>query len=253
MEYEELYDESPYTSKEDPFTSTEVPRRGGKMNSIRATFMVCVTILASVFGVIFYDFTQDQYVVTTGGNFVSIFDKKTQGLNVCTNGRCHLVKPHFERKPSMLQSVLPQGTPTAHHHRGHAGTTHHLGSFPQQQRAPQITPQMLQQIQQRRAIENQQLANNQLTPQMIQQIQQRRAHEDKLIAQSQNPQMAQQTTPAPQQMMQQQSQPQMMNPQMAAGAAQPQYTAASPQQQAAPSGPVSAPEADDEEEEAAPV
>jgi hypothetical protein len=102
MEYDELYDESPYTSK-------EVPRRGGIMTTIRATFLVCATILASVFAMLFYGYQQDQFVINSNGAFVSIFDRKSRTINICDKGNCNLLTPNFESRPLIAQGFGSQG------------------------------------------------------------------------------------------------------------------------------------------------
>jgi hypothetical protein len=102
MEYDELYDESPYTSK-------EVPRRGGIMTIIRATFLVCATILGSVFAMLFYGYQQDQFVISSNGAFVSIFDRKSKTINICDKGNCNLLTPNFEQRPMIAHGLNPQG------------------------------------------------------------------------------------------------------------------------------------------------
>lgn len=102
MEYDELYDESPYTSK-------EVPRRGGIMTTIRATFLVCATILTSVFAMLFYGYQQDQFVINSNGTSVSIFDRKSKTVNICDKGNCNLLTPNFESRPLIAQGLGPQG------------------------------------------------------------------------------------------------------------------------------------------------
>lgn len=105
MEYDELYDESPYTSK----GFKEVPRRGGTMPTIRATFLLCATILASVFAMLFYNYQQDQFVVSSNGAFVSIFDRQSKTINVCDKGNCNLLRPHFVSPHHVAPKVGPQG------------------------------------------------------------------------------------------------------------------------------------------------
>ena len=207
MEYDQLYDESPYTSK-------EVRSRGGIMNTIRATFLICATILTSVFAVIYYGYDQDQFVVTSNGNFVSIFDRKSRTLNICDKGNCNLINPTFiapmpigaqqqgllgqvgqrligsfpqsqtPGNPQMMQHSpgMPQqmgGHPQMMHQRGMM--PHQMGGNPQMMN-PQMNPQMMQQMQQRGMMPHQmggnpQMMNSQMNPQMnpqmMQQMQQR--------------------------------------------------------------------------------
>ena len=174
MEYDQLYDESPYTSK-------EVRSRGGIMNTIRATFLICATILTSVFAVIYYGYDQDQFVVTSNGNFVSIFDRKSRTLNVCDKGNCNLINPTFI-------SPMPIGA----QQQGVLGQVGQrlIGSFPQPQTPgnPQMmqhspgmpqqmggNPQMMQQrgMMPQQMGGNPQMMNPQMNPQMMQQMQQR--------------------------------------------------------------------------------
>jgi hypothetical protein len=91
MEYNELYDESPYVSE-------EIPRRRNKMTIIRATGLFCATILASVAAMLFYGYQQEQYVISASGQFVSIFDRKHQTINVCDKTDCRLLLPQFAPK-----------------------------------------------------------------------------------------------------------------------------------------------------------
>jgi len=112
MEYDELYDESPYTSK-------EVPRRGGIMTTIRATFLICATILASVFAMLFYGYQQDQFVISNNGAFISIFDRKSKTINICDKGSCNLLRPHFETPaPLMAQGLGLPGQIIPHMAKG---------------------------------------------------------------------------------------------------------------------------------------
>jgi hypothetical protein len=126
MEYDQLYDESPYVTK-------DVPRRGGTsiMNTIRATFLICATILASVFAIIFYGYQQDQYVVTSNGAFVSIFDRKSRTINICDKGNCNLLTPIFDSYPHTAPGMAPRGTPTLQ--QGAQTASRLLGTFPQPQ------------------------------------------------------------------------------------------------------------------------
>lgn len=139
MEYDELYDESPYTSK-------EVPRRGGIMTTIRATFLICATILASVFAMLFYGYQQDQFVISNNGAFISIFDRKSRTINICDKGSCNLLRPHFETPaPLMAQGLGPQGQIIPHMAKGgHPMMGPHMGGHPMM--GPQMgggNPQMM--------------------------------------------------------------------------------------------------------------
>ncbi|MBM3467950.1 MAG: hypothetical protein FJX71_00780 [Alphaproteobacteria bacterium] len=101
MDYNELYDESPYSG-------SEAQWRGGKMSIVRSTFLICATVLASVFATLYYGYQQEQYVVTSNGVFVSIFDKKTKTINICDKITCSLINPKFELyQPVMPQAALP--------------------------------------------------------------------------------------------------------------------------------------------------
>lgn len=285
MEYDELYDESPYTSR-------EALRRGGIMNIIRATFLICATILASVFAIIFYGYQQDQYVINSNGNFVSIFDRKSKTLNVCDKGNCNLITPTFESHPVMTQGFAPQGSlapQVMNPQQGMPGQqpgSRILGSFPQQQGIqgnPQMMgqPQMINgnsQMMQQRGMMPQQ-GNPQMMGQMNPQMMQQRG----MMPQQGNPQMMGQAnsqmmgqmTPQMMQQMQQrgmmpqQANPQMMSPQMIRGtpqAAQAQMTGGIPQANQTPAADdantddtnaddtnADATTSDEGEEEAAPV
>jgi hypothetical protein len=225
MEYDKLYDESPYTSK-------EVRPRGGIMNTIRATFWICTTILVSVIAVTYYSFEQDQFVVTSSGNFVSIFDKKSRTINVCDKGNCNLITPTFTTPAMMAQAANAQPGLLAQ-----AGQRL-LGSFPQPQGPgnpqqpqlvggnPQMNPQMMQEMQRRRMMPQQmggQQMNPQMNPQMMQEMERRRMMQQQMGGQQMNPQMnpqmmqemerrrmMQQQQMNPQMMQQQQMNPQMM-------------------------------------------
>lgn len=247
MEYNDLYDESPYVSK-------EVLRRGGIMNTMRATFLICATILASVFGITFYGYQQDQFVVSSNTNYVAIFDKKSKTINMCDKGNCTLITPNFpnlESHPGVTQGTGPQGSHTSqilNPQQGPVGPNGQrlLGSFPQPQQAPgnpqmmgqpqmaggnpHMNPQMMQQM------------NPQMNPQMMQQMQQRsmmpqQMGNPQMMGQNQmggNPQMNPQMMQQMQQrgmMPQQMGNPQVMRPQMVSGtpqAAQAQVTGGAP-------------------------
>lgn len=79
------------------------------MTIIRATFLVCATILGSVFAMLFYGYQQDQFVISSNGTFVSIFDRKSKTINICDKGNCNLITPNFEPRPTMAQGFGPQG------------------------------------------------------------------------------------------------------------------------------------------------
>lgn len=203
MEYEDLYDESPYTNK-------VVPRQGGMMSSIRATLLICATILASVFGITLYGYQQDQFVISSNANYVAIFDKKFKTLNMCDKGSCTLMAPNFEVH-TMVQGMGPQGgTPQ----QGPVGPNGQriVGTFPQSQQMPnpQMMPQggMPQQMMNPQMMQQRGMMPQQMPNPMVQQMQQRGA--------------------APQQ---------MGNPQMIRGAPQPiqgQVTGGAPANQATP-------------------
>lgn len=267
MEYDELYDESPYVSK-------DVPRRGGTgiMNTIRATFLICATILGSVFAIIFYGYQQDQYVVTSAGAFVSIFDRKSKTINICDKGNCNLITPRFEMHYPMAPGMGPQGTPAAQ--QGQPGQRL-LGTFPQPQGQgnpqvagqpqmtggnPQMNPQtpgqppaaganpqaqqMMQQLMQMQAMA-QQMDAQPMTPQKVELIRQRRMLEDQALSNNLlNPQMVQQIrqrrTVEDQQLAQMQQRP---NPQMVSGTPQ----AAAQQTGGAPAAAAPAAEAGEDE------
>lgn len=124
MEYNDLYDESPYTTK-------HTPRRGDKMMIIRATFLACATILASVFSLLFYNYQQDQFVISSNGIFTSIFDRKSKTINLCDKSNCNLVTPIFETRPLMSQNLTPQNA---------APQPITPGGMPQGLRSPQMMP-----------------------------------------------------------------------------------------------------------------
>jgi hypothetical protein len=261
MEYDELYDESPYTSK-------EVPRRGGIMNTIRATFLICATILASVFAMLFYSYQQDQFVINSNGAFVSIFDRKSKTINICDKGNCNLLRPHFETPPLAAQGFGPQGQIIPQMARGNpqmGGPQMAAGNPQMMGRPPMSNPQM----------GNPQMGNPQMgNPQMMGQLP---MGNPQMMGRPQmaggNPQMMGPQMGHPQMMGPQMGHPQMMGPQMmgpqmiagAPGAAQPQMTggaqapaAAAPADEAtedeAPAeGAEEKPAADEPEEEAAPV
>ena len=103
MEYNKLYDESPYVSE-------EIPRRGTKMTIIRATALICATVLTSVFALIFYGYQQDEFLVNTSGQFVSIFDRKHKTLNICDKFSCQQITPNFSSSfPQESRPVLQGG------------------------------------------------------------------------------------------------------------------------------------------------
>jgi hypothetical protein len=254
MDYDDLYDESPYVSR-------EVSRRGGLMTTIRATFLICATILSSVFALMYYGYQQDQFIVTSSGNFVSIFDRKTRTVNICDKGNCTHISPMFEPHTPVIAGTNPQaslasqiinpqlGTQTGQRVIGSTQNQAHpaaqmtggqqanpqvgqpqmaagnaqtnpqmaatgqqpaAGANPQAQQMMQqlqqmemmaqqtlnqpMTPQRIQLIRQRRALEDQALGGNMLNPQMIQQVRQLRAVEDQQLAQSQQKPNAQATS-----------------------------------------------------------
>lgn len=222
MDYDDLYDESPYVSK-------EVRRRGGVMTTMRAIFWICATILASVIAIIFYGYQQDQYVITSGGNFVSIFDRKSKTLNICDKGNCTVITPMLETRTPMVAGS-PQASLASqiiNPQQGAQPGQRLIGSFPQhqspanpqmaggnpqanqqmaqphmaqpqmatQQQSGAANPQAQQMMQQLQQMElmAQQTVNQPMSPQRIQQIRQRRAVEDQALAANLlNPQMIQQ-------------------------------------------------------------
>lgn len=229
MEYNTLYDESPYTAK-------ETRRHREIINPIRAIFLICVTILACVFAIIFYSYQQDQYVINSNGAFISIFDKKSKTLNICDKGNCNLITPTFESHPFIKQEVDTHAFATPHmpaQQMSGQPSPRILGSFtpPQMPNNPQMfgqpqmgrnNPQMMQQGMQARS-----------NPQMMTQM----MPSPQMLPQRNNPQVMAQM-PSPQfmgqnpQMMQHLNNPQIMNPQMIRGvpqAAQAQMTGGVPQ------------------------
>ena len=202
MEYDDLYDESPYISR-------DISKREGIMSTMRGTFFICVTILVSVFGITFYGYQQDQFVVSSNNNYVAIFDRKSKTMNVCNGTNCTLITPHFPNldsfpvateKGSFLSRLFNfQGE------KGEGGQRL-LGSFPQSHQPPPVNPQAGQP----------QIAagNPQISPQMMQQMQQQQMQQQQM----QQQQMLQQ------QMQQQQMQQRGMMPQQAGAEETPEET-----------------------------
>jgi len=93
MEYDDLYDESPYVS-------TEIPRRRRGTHMVRAMLLICATIAASVLGISLYDYLQDQFIISSNPSYIAIFDKKSRTINICDRGNCTLITPRFPKTES---------------------------------------------------------------------------------------------------------------------------------------------------------
>ncbi len=176
------------------------------MSTMRGTFFICVTILVSVFGITFYGYQQDQFVISSNSNYVAIFDRKSKTMNICNGANCTLITPRFPNldyfpigteKGSFLSRLFGE--------KGESGQRL-LGSFPQSQQAqpvnaqvgqpqmaggnPQISPQAMQQMQQQQQIQQQQMQQQQMLQQ--QQMQQQQIQQQQMLQQQMQQQQMQQ-------------------------------------------------------------
>ncbi len=178
------------------------------MSTMRGTFFICVTILVSVFGITFYGYQQDQFVISSNSNYVAIFDRKSKTMNICNGVNCTLITPRF---PNL--DYFPIGTEKGSFLSRLFGEKEEsgqrlLGSFPQSSQVqpgspqmgqpqmaggnPQISPQAMQQMQQQQQIQQQQMQQQQIQQQqmlqqqqMQQQMQQQQIQQQQMLQQQQ--------------------------------------------------------------------
>ena len=182
------------------------------MSTMRGTFFICVTILVSVFGITFYGYQQDQFVISSNNNYVAIFDRKSKTMNICNGVNCTLITPRF---PNL--DYFPVGTEKGSFlsrlfGEKEEGGQRLLGSFPQSPQVQpgnpqmgqpqvaggnsQISPQMMQQIQQQQQLQQQQMLQQQMQQQ---QMQQQQMQQQQLLQQQMQQQHMQQRGMMPQQ------------------------------------------------------
>lgn len=158
------------------------------MSTTRTTLLICATLFASIFGVSFYGYQQDQFVISSGANYVAIFDKKSRLVNICDRGNCTLVAPRFPESEShspAMQNMKQLGSFASRMFNpqqagGQQGMPQQgpngqrfLGSFPQQMPTnPQMNPQMMPQTQQGNMAPQQMgtpqmMSSPQMNPQMV--------------------------------------------------------------------------------------
>lgn len=83
------------------------------MSVVRATLLICATILLSIATVVFYNYYQDRYVLVTQEDGLYVFDRRQATVNYCDSDSCKAITPQFTLQ-AMIQAIPKQaslGTP----------------------------------------------------------------------------------------------------------------------------------------------
>jgi hypothetical protein len=100
-----------------PYLPENREDKGERMSIIRATLIICATVLISVVAFIFTNSQQERFVITAGKDGIFIFDQKTSATNYCSNTECKMITSEFilpkfttivETIPTNQQQLSPQ-------------------------------------------------------------------------------------------------------------------------------------------------
>ncbi len=100
-----------------PYLPDNREDKGERMSIIRATLIICATVLISVVAVIFFNNQNERFSVTAHKGGIFIFDHKTSATNYCTTSQCKMISSEFvlpkfttivETIPTNAQQISPQ-------------------------------------------------------------------------------------------------------------------------------------------------
>jgi hypothetical protein len=89
--------------------------KGERMSIIRATLLVCITVLISVTAVLYYNHHQGRFQIVAQKDGIFVFDHKSTVINYCTTKGCKMVAAEL-MMPKVVQvatPILPMPQPSA--------------------------------------------------------------------------------------------------------------------------------------------